>query len=101
MLKVFEDHEAVIALDHDFLHGNDVDVIQRLQEFDLSDRCNRELDIVSICNDKLVGIALTPSRSPSIRIFLRATILPVYTWMPLYTFPYVPLPTTDSLPVFR
>lgn len=48
MGKVFEDHVAVVFLDHDFSEINDVGVIKRLQKFDLTDGRNGELAVVSV-----------------------------------------------------
>jgi hypothetical protein len=42
MRHVFEDHVALILLNHHFQQSNDVDVPQGLKQLDLSDSCDRE-----------------------------------------------------------
>src|SRR5436309_13632386 len=74
MGKIFKDHEAVIFFNHDFLQADNVDVLQGLQKLDFANRSDRKLIRVSRSKWNVhYGPELTPSLSPSIRIFLSAT----------------------------
>lgn len=85
--EVFEDHVAVVLFDHDLLQFDHVFVVQRLEELDFSDGRHGELIESAKFKKANRGITLTPSLSPSIRIFLRATLSPVYTWIARKTLP--------------
>ena len=54
MGEVFEDHEAVVALDHDFLEGDNVEVVEGLEEFDFAGGCHWELCDVSMKSKRVV-----------------------------------------------
>lgn len=47
MRKVFEDHKAIILFNHDFSKLDDVIMVERLEQLDLSNRCDRKLHKVS------------------------------------------------------
>ena len=74
--NVFKHHEAVVPLNHDLEEPDNVRVPQRLQKFDLSDGGDGELwgSSAYYRMDGQRNKRPTPSLSPSIRIFLRATI---------------------------
>ena len=53
--KVFEDHEAVILFDHDFLEADDVVVPEGLQELDFADGGYRKAVFFTFHTDLLQG----------------------------------------------
>ena len=70
---VLKNHIAIVLFDHDLAKLDNVVVVQRLQELDFSNGSNGELKFISTLSARVVRGKLTPSRSPSIRIFLSAT----------------------------